>query len=259
MFGVAGKPYPRRSMRGQLRDARCSTSRRSVEGEGHRLHRDGRRHGAAVTPLSFVALLGGVGRACDSRGRTTTFSATYCAGEVGLRIHNLWLIGGVVRRDSVPSRAAARVRHAVRRHHGSRRRTGPPRPFADSSGDLINADISAMKWNDAGVLSAAVSNAQRDLFCAPSCSSAFPAAILASAALDRSRVPLAVRVSRRRSVRRASRRGIARSRRCSRSGSSMRPSRGSSGTSSASDTRRFRASSCRDRRTSTACGGILAN
>ena len=53
-------------------------------------------------------------------------------------------------------------------------------------------------------------------------------------------------------------RATARSRRCSKFGFSARPSRGSSGISWASATRRCRSSSCRGRRTSTAYGGSSA-
>jgi len=70
-------------------------------------------------------------------------------GQVGLRVVNLWFLGGVIRRDSVrltPPRAfdtlfVDRPELAV---------TGTTAAIRGQVWRLINADIWAVKWNDAG-------------------------------------------------------------------------------------------------------------
>src|SRR5581483_11687297 len=102
---------------------------------------------ARFTPLPFVSLLAGVGQASDHRVADSSFTASYLRAEAGLRVHNLWLLGGVVRRDSV--------------------RLSPPHVFdttftpvseGAASGltaavrgqlyRLLNIDASAVRWND---------------------------------------------------------------------------------------------------------------
>jgi hypothetical protein len=102
---------------------------------------------AQFSPLSFVSLLGSVGRSSDSRVADSSFSAKYLRAEAGVRIRNLWLVAGVMRRDSV--------------------RLSPPHTFdtlfvpayeptatgvtAGVRGQiyrLLRADLSAVRWND---------------------------------------------------------------------------------------------------------------
>jgi hypothetical protein len=102
---------------------------------------------AQFSPLPFVMLLGGVGRSTDTRVADSSFSATYVRAEAGLRLRNLWFIGGILRRDSV--------------------RLSPPHIFDTlfvptyepmASGvtaairgpiyRLLRADLSAVRWND---------------------------------------------------------------------------------------------------------------
>ena len=56
---------------------------------------------ASFVPISFIAFTGSVGRVSDHRVNDSSFSTTYVRGEAGLRIHNLWLLGGILQRDSV--------------------------------------------------------------------------------------------------------------------------------------------------------------
>ena len=53
------------------------------------------------TPLSFVSILGSVGRSKDDRVADSSFSTNYARLEAGLRVKDLWLLGGVIHRDSV--------------------------------------------------------------------------------------------------------------------------------------------------------------
>jgi hypothetical protein len=56
---------------------------------------------AQFTPLSFVSVLGSVGRSKDDRVADSSFSTNYARIEAGLRVKDLWLLGGVIHRDSV--------------------------------------------------------------------------------------------------------------------------------------------------------------
>jgi len=53
------------------------------------------------TPLSFVSILGSVGRSKDDRVADSSFSTNYARLEAGLRVKDLWLLGGVIHRDIV--------------------------------------------------------------------------------------------------------------------------------------------------------------
>ena len=48
-----------------------------------------------------MSVLGSVGRATNSRVADSSFSTNYARVEAGFRVKNLWLLGGVIRRDSV--------------------------------------------------------------------------------------------------------------------------------------------------------------
>jgi hypothetical protein len=55
---------------------------------------------ARVTPLSFISVAGSASRSADSRVADSSLSTTYLRGEVGLRLRDVWLVGGLIRRDS---------------------------------------------------------------------------------------------------------------------------------------------------------------
>lgn len=102
---------------------------------------------AQFTPLSFVSLLGGVGRTTDSRIRDSSFTARYERAELGLRVRKLWLIGGVLHRDSVRL-SPARVFDTLYVAHASSPVTAYTAAIRGQIWRLINADISAVKWTD---------------------------------------------------------------------------------------------------------------
>lgn len=107
---------------------------------------------AQFTPLSFVSVLGSIGRTKDDRIADSSFSTNYARIEAGFRIRNLWLLGGAIRRDSV--------------------RLGPPTEFNPTNPDsaftspnelsatgatlairgrlwkFIQADAQAIRWSD---------------------------------------------------------------------------------------------------------------
>ena len=63
---------------------------------------------ARVTPLPFLSFVGSVGRSTSHRSRNldelvnddSSVNTSYVRGEIGLRIRDLWIIGGVMHRDS---------------------------------------------------------------------------------------------------------------------------------------------------------------
>jgi hypothetical protein len=101
---------------------------------------------ARLTPLSFIALLGGVGRAGDSR-TADGFTTKYARAEVGLRVKDLWLIGGVLHRDSVRL-APAHIFDTLYLSHASPPVTAYTAAVRGRLWHFINADISALKWTD---------------------------------------------------------------------------------------------------------------
>jgi hypothetical protein len=99
------------------------------------------------TPLSFVTLLGSVGRASDGRVRDSSFTATYMRGEIGLRVRDLWLIGGVLRRDSVrlsPPAVYDTNFHSVNQPSVA----GVTAAIRGRIWGLIHTDVEAVRWND---------------------------------------------------------------------------------------------------------------
>ena len=107
---------------------------------------------AQFAPTSFVAVLGSVGRATDSRVKDSSFTAKYARGEVGLRLRNLWLLGGMIRRDSVRLAAPSIYNPTntdsayVRQSEGAA--TGATVAVRGQLWRLIHADLSAVRWND---------------------------------------------------------------------------------------------------------------
>jgi hypothetical protein len=102
---------------------------------------------AQFTPLSFISILGGAGRATDNRTADSSFSANYIRAEAGVRVRNLWLIGGVLRRDSVRLSPP----HVFDTTFKARRETSATGATVAIRGQLwrlVNADVSAIRWND---------------------------------------------------------------------------------------------------------------
>jgi hypothetical protein len=91
---------------------------------------------AQVTPLSFISILGSVGRATDDRVADSSFSTNYARLEAGLRVKNLWLLGGVIRRDSV--------------------RLSPPIEFNSAMTSQASADSAFVPVNDLSATGATV-------------------------------------------------------------------------------------------------------
>lgn len=55
---------------------------------------------ARLTPLPFVSLLAAAGRSSDNHTLDSSSTINFIRGEAGIRLLDLWLIGGLMRRDS---------------------------------------------------------------------------------------------------------------------------------------------------------------
>ncbi len=102
---------------------------------------------ASIVPLSFIAFQGSIGRATDRRVKDSSFTATYIRGEAGLRIHNLWLLGGILRRDSVrltPPSQFDTLFFGLREF----RATAATAAIRGQLWRFIQADVSALRWSD---------------------------------------------------------------------------------------------------------------
>ena len=101
---------------------------------------------AELSPLSFVSVLGSVGRTSDSHA-SDKFSASYLKAQAALRIKGLWLLGGVIRRDSAQL-AAPRVFDTLFIGQSEPAATGYTAAIRGQVWRLLHADVSAIRWND---------------------------------------------------------------------------------------------------------------
>jgi len=145
-FGSGGKHVSTPSVR-----ASFVTNRLTLSGFAEATSADSISHSditAQFTPLSFISLIGAAGRVTDSRiPGGGIFTANYVRAEAGLRLKRLWLIGGALRRDSVllsPPRVFDTT-FTARREAAAK---GVTLAVRGQLWRLINADVSAIRWND---------------------------------------------------------------------------------------------------------------
>jgi hypothetical protein len=145
VFGSGGNHITPPSVR-----ASFVTDRLSVSGFAEATGADSISHSdvtAQLTPLSFVSLLGSAGRVTDNRVANDIFTANYLRAEAGLRVKSLWLIGGVLRRDSVRL-SAPRIFDTTFTARREAAATGATLAIRGKVWRLINADVSAIRWSD---------------------------------------------------------------------------------------------------------------
>ena len=208
-----------------------------------------------LTPFSFVSFIGAAGRARSSRVTDSAFSTNYVRGEAGLRLHNLWFLGGVLRRDSIQLPGPI-VFDTLFRTQRAGTATGVTAAIRGQLWRVIHADLQAVRWaNDSGLYRpryqtrselSIKTNLLRQFpsgisdCCSRPCTSTGPAYAFPSTAACLRSIPC---------------RAIGRSRRSWKFGFSAPRFPGSSGIFWASATHKCRSLSCRGRRTSTAYAG----
>jgi hypothetical protein len=91
-------------------------------------------------------VIASAGRSADSRVADSSVTTNFAQGEVGLRVHNLWLLGGILRRDSIRL-TAPRVFDTNFVNVSEPAATGITAAVRGQVWRLINADLSAVQWN----------------------------------------------------------------------------------------------------------------
>jgi hypothetical protein len=147
LFGLGGRSLTSPMARASFASTKLNVS---AFGQGKSVDSTARADiTATAEPLSFVALIGGAGRSWSERSGADPFIATYLRGQLGLRFHNVWFLGGVIKRDSVrltPPRAFDTL--LVDKTEPSA--SGTTVAIRGQIWRLINADIWAVKWKDTG-------------------------------------------------------------------------------------------------------------
>jgi hypothetical protein len=100
-----------------------------------------------LTPLPFISLMGSVAHSIDDGTPGISEATTYFRGEAGLRLRQLWLIGGILQRDS------ARIAPAVEYDSSFILQRAPPATGYEAAirGRLwgpFGTDSWAVRWND---------------------------------------------------------------------------------------------------------------
>jgi hypothetical protein len=102
---------------------------------------------ASFAPLSFINVLASIGRASDHRARDSSVTAQYLRGEIGFRVHDLWLLGGLLRRDSV-ALAPPIIYDTVFARVSEGPATGITAAVRGRVWKIIHADVEAVRWSD---------------------------------------------------------------------------------------------------------------
>ncbi len=109
-----------------------------------------------VSPLSFISLSAALGHNTDHRQmvwhvglplRDTTRTASYARAEVGLRVHRLWVSGGMLHRDRVMLNAPTVYDSVLRRVMDPAANASYAAIRGNFYEDLY-ADITALRWSD---------------------------------------------------------------------------------------------------------------
>lgn len=102
---------------------------------------------ARVTPLPFVSLLASAGRSSDDQSVDSSSTINFLRGEVGLRLFDLWIVGGAMRRDSSflpPPRVFGGPYITVQ----SPAATGLTLAVRGTLYQALKADLEGIRWND---------------------------------------------------------------------------------------------------------------
>jgi hypothetical protein len=139
-----------------------------------------------LTPLSFISVMGAVGRTSERRDADTTVSTNFARVEVGLRIRQLWFSGGLIRKDSA-SLGAPRVFDSTLARALEPTATGAIASIRGTIYKALKADIVGIAWKDSAVLYRPKYQARSEIYVATNWLSRFPSGnfgILASVVHD---------------------------------------------------------------------------
>jgi hypothetical protein len=117
---------------------------------------------ARLTPLPFVSFLAAAGRSSDHHTMDSTSTINFLRGEAGIRLFGLWVVGGVMRRDSTflpPPLVFAAPRDSTRAQPGpmfgspyvtapAPAATGITAALRGTLYEALGADVEAIRWND---------------------------------------------------------------------------------------------------------------
>jgi hypothetical protein len=98
-------------------------------------------------PFSFISLLGSAARSTDYHVSGAGISTTYLRGEAGLRLHQLWLVGGILRRDSAFLAPAVVYDTSYIPQHAPGA-TGFEAAIRGQLWGPLGADVYGIRWND---------------------------------------------------------------------------------------------------------------
>jgi TonB-dependent Receptor Plug Domain len=122
----------------------------SAYAEGKGIDSTARSEASAVfTPLSFVRLSASVGTARDTRQTGPALAPAYQRLEAGVRVHDLWVGGGLISRGATPLAAPNVVDDSLVVENGPAARA----KFLSVQGRLwkgVHTDAYAIQWDDAG-------------------------------------------------------------------------------------------------------------
>jgi hypothetical protein len=102
---------------------------------------------ARLTPLPFVSFLASAGRSSDQRVSDSSSTSNFLRGEAGLRLFDLWLVGGIMRRDST-FLPAPLVFGGPYITAASPAATGITAAIRGPLYQALRADVEAIRWND---------------------------------------------------------------------------------------------------------------
>jgi hypothetical protein len=102
---------------------------------------------ARFTPLSRVNVFASAGRTTDVRAKDTTQTVTYLRVEGGVRVRDVWLLGGMMRRDSTRL-TPPRLFDSTFAFRGEPTATGATIAVRGRLWRAVNANAWAVRWSD---------------------------------------------------------------------------------------------------------------
>jgi hypothetical protein len=126
-----------------------------------------------LQPFSFISLLGSAARSTNYHASDVGIPTTYLRGEAGVRLHQLWLIGGILRRDSALL-APARVYDTSYIAQHAPGATGFEGAIRGQLWGPLGADVYGIRWNDSTGAYRAQYQTRAELFVRTNLASRFP-------------------------------------------------------------------------------------